>query len=643
MGRISFAKFGDVRVELLHEREDTSFAEVLEPVEVRAGSSDYSLSYKVQDSRGVPYYMGSIGRGKSGFFMPRGALGVHTLTVLREGEVLGTIPFVVEAAACVRTGQDMYDTFLERIKSFLLNDISAYYVNGRTVKGHRSPDTRPIWIRDHTHQMKGFKYWESDMKSAVDYFIKMQMEDGSFYDFVTRAEEEPPKDPETHPKVKYDKEHHLVNVRCMVEADVEYLVVEAAYTAWQATGDDGWLKSVLPALERGLEYSMKDPLRWDEKHGLVKRGFTIDTWDFEYGDLVETKSGKHHRDNIDNKTHFCIMHGDNSGLYKACCLMAKIYRYFAEQEEGSSKEELLRKAERWEKEAFGIKERVNKVCWNGKFYTHQVHLDGFHAEGVNEEEQLSLSNTYDMNRGIAEHSQCVSIIKEYQRRRKTTKAFAEWFSIDPPFPSGVFGLDYLHPGIYVNGGIMPLVGGELARAAFEHGFEDYGLDILKRYYIMIKETGKTFLWYQPDGTPAGGGNLPTDGWGSAAMLYAFMEGLCGVEDERKLYEKVRLSPRWVVTGLKQAKVIARYGASDGYVAYIFRWLEEDKRIELQFTGSGKEINFHLLLPKGAIPTGVTCNGRELDFSFGKVEESPYVDFSVPVSHGAVSVDYKLED
>ena len=63
----------------------------------------------------------------------------------------------------------------------------------------------------------------------------------------------------------------------------------------------------------------------------------------------------------------------------------------------------------------------------------------------------------------ADHAQAASILREYTRRRG--RAFAEWFSIDPPFPAGVFGDPRLVPGAYCNGGIMPLVGGELARAA----------------------------------------------------------------------------------------------------------------------------------------------------------------------------------
>ena len=49
---------------------------------------------------------------------------------------------------------------------------------------------------------------------------------------------------------------------------------------------------------------------------------------------------------------------------------------------------------------------------------------------------------------------------------------------------------------------MPLVGGQLAKTAFNNGFPSYGVDILQRYYKMISESGEAYLWYFPDGRHA---------------------------------------------------------------------------------------------------------------------------------------------
>jgi len=557
---------------------------------------------------------GLVGRqsvsSESAEILARGALGKCRLTVAANGRERH-LDFMLDAETAVNTGNPVFDRYYPVIKSFLGNDISEFEVRGRRVKGYRSPDTTPIWLRDHTHQSKGFKYFEREMTNALDYFYERQREDGSFLDFVSPEGDER---------------------RCDVEADVEYLMVDATHTAWQATGDDAWLASHLEQMERGLRYSLSDPGRWSDEYQLVKRPFTIDTWDFEYGEAVQRPDGSAtHRSMFDDKTQWCIMHGDNSGVYHGCRLLARMYAHEHDEE----------RAEYWVEQADSLRAAANRVCWNGQFYTHQVHITPVEVRGVDEREQLSLSHGYDINRGLPDHDQAVRILREYQRRREGKDTlFAEWFSVDPPFPSNAFGLDYLHPGTYVNGGLMPLVGGELARAAFEHGLEEYGLDILRRYYGLAIETGETYLWYFPDGSHWSGGSfLPTDGWGSAAMLYALMEGLAGIEDESTLYRHVRAALRWGCTGESAARVTARYGASDGYFAYRWRRVAAADEIAIDFTGSGEQARFHVLMPQGSEAKFVTSGGQPVPFEKITIEASAYAAFALPMAAGNAVIAY----
>ena len=133
-------------------------------------------------------------------------------------------------------------------------------------------------------------------------------------------------------------------------------------------------------------------------------------------------------------------------------LLARLYDVMGEKQD----------AARWIEVAEGVRERANALLFNGRFYTHFYKLTPVTIDAVDEAEQLSLSNPMAINRGLATHEIAVAILRQYQRRRQTTGAFAEWFSIDPPFPDGIFGDEKLLGGAYVNGGIMPLVGGELA-------------------------------------------------------------------------------------------------------------------------------------------------------------------------------------
>ena len=454
----------------------------------------------------------------------------------------------------IRCGDGELDMLLPLIRSFLEADIMEMVLDGEKVSGFRTPDASSLWIRDNADMLRVGRWFHPDSTSAVAHFAATQSASGRIFDYFTTFPE----------KLPCEKENWTKYVRVPVEADVEYRFVKALWLAWQATGDDEWLAAMLPAAERALHYTMNHPWYWEPELGLVKRAYTIDTWDFAY------TAGAHEwlQFQITDDTFWGIMHGDNSGYFEAFGLLARAHEHLGDPG----------RADFWYEQAAGLRERMNRTCFNGRFYTHFVKLTPVEIAGVEEAEQLSLSNPMAINRGVADHEQAVAIIDEYRRRQETSGAFAEWFSIDPPFPDGIYGDEKLVAGAYCNGGIMPLVGGELARAAFEHGHEEYGVDILRRYARLIAEKGETYLWYFPDGT------LPsietstspeasaTDGWGSSAMLYALAEGLAGVADEGACFRPVRLAPRWPAAGVDDAEVYLRYAASGAEVGY--RWRRE---------------------------------------------------------------------
>jgi len=496
------------------------------------------------------------------------------------------------------------------VKSFLEKDLLEVSIEGQKIRGYRPPDAKSIWIRDYSDMMRGFKYFERDLKCVVDHFAENQSDTGRIFDYFTTFPE----------KLPSERENWTKYVRVPVEADVEFRFVKAAFITWQATGDDDWFIGLLPKMEKALNYVLNHPHRWDKEHGLVKRAYTIDTWDFAYS------AGKHDwlQFQIDDDTFWGIMHGDNSGYYEAFQIVADLNELAGFPE----------KAQSWRIRAEELKTNLNKFCWNGTFYRHFLKLTPLSLPQVDENNQLSLSNPMDINRGVASHEMAVSILKEYQRRRESTDAFAEWFSIDPPFPKGFFGDDILVEGAYANGGIMPLVGGELARAAFEHGFEEYGVDILRRYFDLISEKGETYLWYFPDGTAASVETStspeaePTDGWGSSAMLYALIEGLAGIVDQHSTFKSVRLSPRWTAADINEAEVRVEYAASGSWIKYNFQ--VDKKTLTLKVQADNTIIDFHVLLPKGVIVRNVQSGDHIINFETVLVEESQYVDFELPV-------------
>ena len=126
-------------------------------------------------------------------------------------------------------------------------------------------------------------------------------------------------------------------------------------------------------------------------------------------------------------------------------------------------------AKEWNIQADLFRQRLNTSCWNGKHYAHFIPEEPvpshIKTDPIN---SVGLSNTYSINRGLPPEM-AASIIKTYMEIGEKTKneALAPWFGIYP----------FIHPhfgnyavGEYMNGAVLPLVGGELAKAAFQNGF-----------------------------------------------------------------------------------------------------------------------------------------------------------------------------
>ncbi len=391
---------------------------------------------------------------------------------------------------------------------------------------------------------------------------------------------------------------------------------------------------------------MSDPVRWSEEFGLVKRAYTIDTWDFKFFgfDRSHLKSGAEVQDavfNVHDDTPMCIMHGDNSGMYQACRQMAAMFGALGN--EGKRAE--------YDGKAEMFRANTDKHCWNGRYYDHWVPVTPLDMDqgGVDGCKVLSLSNPYDVNRGLPDHEKAAAIVRTYMDLREELKEthFAEWLSAYPCWPKGFSGIE---ADSYVNGGIIIIVAGELAKAAFHHGFEQYGADILNRVNDLLQkhweegkgqsDRGRRFSFpctYTPSGETSHG--IP-DNWAQAAVMSAMMEGLCGLRDASTCFDDALIEPRWVAAGAERAVAIARYGASDGYVAYSFNHDTAARCIAMDVTGSGSTFTLRVLLPPGTAATKVTHSGEAVAFENTTVESSPYAEFSLEAPLcGRVEVEY----
>lgn len=485
--------------------------------------------------------------------------------------------------------------FLKKLRNSVAEERRLVYIEDKILSCQNN------WIRDHVHQMKGFKHWEYNLGSFLNFIIDTQREDGQFYELIKQYDDYHWKFVNDDCYIMYENDN-VALTRLELEADIEYLVVEGAMHYYKVFGDDAWLKSVLPKLEKGIEYMTSDQKRWDEEHGLVKRPFTIDTWDIKYGYPNSDRK-------IEEDTPMSIMHGDNSGVYQAMNQLAWFNRRLGKEE----------KALYWEEKAQTLRANMFKYLWNGKFFMHQLHLNHRGADDL-ENVRLSLSNTYDMNRGVTDVAQSCSIIEEYMARRESTKHFSEWFSIEPAYEN----FCGLKPGKYINGAISPFTAGELAKAAFRNGYETYAWDILERFSKLVERDGTTYFLYDVDSTPQPQGG--PSAWGSAALISAIDEGLAGIVDADTGYKVIDFSPRFVVTDYTELRYLTGYEVTDTLVDVKFIITDMGMRYDIK--SPAHTIRAHILLPRGKECSKLLVNGCEQEYEITVIGESKYVDATV---------------
>ena len=495
------------------------------------------------------------------------------------------------------TGDPTWGDFLHLLRNTINDERSLVFVDGRKMMVNKN------WIRDHVHVLKAMRHWEYDYAGYVDFTLAHQRADGCILELVKQADDSHWRyaAPESR---KFFPDDNLAMCRLDIEADVEYLLVEGATYCYRISGDDAWLARALPRLEKAIDYMTSDPKRWDTAHGLVKRGYTIDTWDFTYEPVSVTNR------TLTPATPQAIMHGDNSGVYQAMTQLAWLNGRLGRAE----------KAVAWRARADALKAAMYQHLWNGRFFFHQLPLNVPPVD-AHERERLSLSAAYDMNRGLMPVADCRRTIEEFRRRRQTTDCFAEWFTVDPPY-------DFTfarHPrGDYVNGGVCLFTAGELAKAALENGYEAYGWDILVRVKEMAARDGTLYFLYDRTTATSINAALGPSAWGAASILSAFDEALAGVRDVGVRYDAICFSPRWPVTGLDEVRYFTGYEAANAVVDV--RYVRRANGLRYLVRAPAKALAAHILLPSGAAAREVWLNGAPRAFETTAVGDSRYVDF-----------------
>jgi len=542
--------------------------------------------------------------GNSGTFSFRatGPLGNHYIYLWWPGESKYSryVNFRLDAETGVETGDADFDELYPTTRDAMQLGRRDYQTARGRFVGYISADTSHfdgIWLRDWIYSLPGYQNWEQQMLCGLNRFLEAQGADGMMPDGIERSGR---------------------TWRVGLESDVEYILVLGVWQSWQATGDDAWLRAAMPKLEKALAYIRSDAKHWDATHSLVKRQHSCDTWDYDIDGASDRGEGR-----------YVIATCDQTGYYQAFRAMSLMYRSLGDNAS----------VERWAAEARAYRERTVHLLWDGTKFLHHVHIDKIDHDGFDESQQLAMGNTWAITRGLADLPQSASIVDEYRRRQKETGDAYPWWSLQPGYP------DYLNywkdpfrkQGGYANGGLMPWVGGELCRGAFQSGREAYGVELLRQYAAFLRKNGGAQVWYWPDGTPGfrTTNEVAYAGWGMAQWVQALVEGLGGIRDQDSVLRDVEVSPRWAITDARRARVTFRYAASDGYFSYV--WTRDAGGIGIDYSGSGENARLRVLLPPGAKPSAVTVGGRPSRFDIETAGPSNYVTVDVPASRGSVLI------
>ncbi|MEP7279900.1 MAG: hypothetical protein ABI813_14715 [Bacteroidota bacterium] len=491
------------------------------------------------------------------------------------------------------------------------------------------------WIRDHVHTMKAHKYWAKDLSSYLDFFMGRQSPKGMYYDYVRSYKNRSVG--EMYFANVFDPQFFFIDVnnqnwffRMPIEADVEYLVIEGVYTYWKSSGDTAFIRKWLPTMVKGMKYEMSDPLRWSSKNLLVKRPYSIDTWDYTAGPagLTGTDALLIHIGNTE-KTPKGIMEGDNSGMFQACKQLSEFFTAIGKTAESNE----------WNLQGDLFRDRLNRICWNGKFYSHFVPEEPVPAfiktDPIN---SISLSNTYTMNRGAPTNEMSASIIKTYQEIYEKTKdkSIASWYGIYP-FIEPDFGGSKV--GFYMNGAILPLVGGELTKAAFHNGYEYYAVEELKKLDLLLNKNNRKLPGcLNFDGTSQSE-EIPAV-WGQAAFVSALVEGLAGVVDKGVMFNDVEISPRWYFAGVEKTTVDVGYNGDGNQVKYQYNFNKQANQVELITSGKFNKFTVRVPVPASFKSASATINGQKTVVTIDKVNDSRYAVVNGKQSKNRIIVTFK---
>jgi len=424
-------------------------------------------------------------------FIAGGATGTHKISLIdKKGRLAGVAIFTLETKTSIEDGgkyKELFDIFYNGMFGPDNPEIGEIIRNGVSYKFFVP------WDLDNSNVMNGSLYFSPNGNGLTDLLRETQRKDGMIWSFVRDGSDYYYYETAYDPINFFMKEKENFFVRQPVDNHSDYCYVNMFYKHWKTSGDNEWMKKTIASAALALDYCYTDSIRWSKRFQLLKRPYCIDSWDFQVDDEYTPAAPiSPTMVVVPGKTKYGIFFGDNTGYFEACNQLAEMYESINE----------TKKATVYRKRGQEILANLTKLAWNGNFFTHFIDEDPNVKRnlGVDEKSQIAQSNMYSINRGLP-HEMNVAIIKTYQRLKENLPVGSpgEWYSIYPPFEKGFNSHD--EKWQYMNGGVAGHAIGELARGAYENGFEAYGSDILNRLLDLGKKYGNK-IWFSYSGSIA---------------------------------------------------------------------------------------------------------------------------------------------
>lgn len=426
-------------------------------------------------------------------FIAGGAAGKQSVLLLSsDGKILSKSSFALQPSTEISDGAKMTDLFKLLKKGIFEKEGRGF---GEIKHGDRVYRSFEFWDLDNNNIMNGMQYFMPYGNELTDLLRKIQREDGMIWSFIEAypGHEGLAAYYETAymPINFYRKKDDIFLVRQPVDNHSDFNFVLMLYKHWKASGNDDWMKANLPAAIKALNYCYTDSIRWSKKYQLLKRPYCIDSWDFQVNDAYTAPAPvSPTMVVVPGKTKYGIFFGDNTGYFEACNQLANMLAYSGKKHQAAI----------FSLRGQAVLKNLMALSWNGKYFTHFIEEDSSVKRelGVDEKKQLAQSNMYSLNRGLP-HEVNKAIIETYLQLRDNLPAGSpgEWYSIYPPFEKG-FDI-HNAKWQYMNGGVAGHAIGELAKGAFENGYEKYGADIITRMYELMKKY-QDKIWFAYTGS-----------------------------------------------------------------------------------------------------------------------------------------------